>query len=314
MGNVTVSRTYRIGTRQSQLAQIQARRVGDALKAQNPGSDYELVFITTTGDKFMGDLAQVGGKEAFVKEIDEAVLSGHVDFAVHSMKDVPTEMPNGLAIVATLLRNDIRDVAVCRKGMSFSTLKAGAKVGTSSVRRAAQLKAMFPYLDVQPVRGNVNSRLEKLDKGEYDALILAKAGLDLLGFTARITDVFEPDMMCPAVAQGAIGIVCRDDDKDLAATLAPLGDADTLTCVLAEREMLRGLGGSCHTPIAGYVVVTANRNLRLIGLVADPDGRRILRVREKMPFENALELGRKCAEDLLNQGAGDIIHELARSA
>lgn len=302
------ARQFRIATRQSKLAQVQARKVGDLLKAAHPGSDYELVFVTTTGDTFLGDLSKVGGKEAFVKEIDAALLAGAADIAVHSMKDVPTDIEGkGLTIAAILPRNDKRDVIICRKGLSFTALGPGARVGTSSVRRAAQLRAAFPYLDVQPVRGNVDSRLAKLDNGDFDALVLAKAGLDLLGLTGRITDVLEPDMMCPAVAQGAIGIVCKAGDEALVKALKVVGDADTYTCVMAERDLLDTLGGSCHTPIAAFVEVTAGRNLRLIGMVVAPDGSQVIRVRDKVPYEEAATLGRKCGEQLLAQGAADII-------
>lgn len=297
----------RIATRASALAQVQARRVGDALAEKNPGLTYDLHFVTTTGDKFMGDLSKVGGKGAFVKEIEDALLKQEADIAVHSMKDVPGELPAGLHIPAMLARNDLRDVIVCRTGETFLQLPHGARIGTSSLRRAAQLRSAFPYLTVVPLRGNVDSRLKKLDAREVDALVLAKAGLELLGAHARISDVLEPDMMCPAVGQGAIGVECRQNDAATNALLATISDADTVTCVNAERELLRTLGGSCHTPIAGFCQVTKGGNLRLIALVASLDGRTVLRARHKMTRDEAVVLGRAAGDDLLAQGAADII-------
>ena len=304
-------RHLRIATRQSQLAQVQARSVGDMLQRKHPGVTYELLFVTTTGDKFMGNLAKVGGKEAFVKEIEEALLDGRADLAVHSMKDVPTVLPDGLTIDAVMSRDDFRDVAICRPGEEFSALPEGAKIGTSSVRRGALLQAAFPNLTIVPVRGNVQTRLEKLKQGTVDALILAKAGLDRLDLAARISVVFEPDMLCPALAQGAVGVECRIDDAELNALLAAVEDKETRLCVNTERLFLKLLGGSCHTPIAGYVQVTQGGNLRLIGLVASLDGQTVLRTRHKMPAEEWQELARLAADDVLAQGAGAIIKEAA---
>lgn len=297
----------KIATRQSILAQVQARQVGDALVKKNPDYGYELHFVTTTGDKFMGDLSKVGGKVAFVKEVDEALLRGEADIAAHSMKDVPTDMPEGLAIQAMLPRADIRDAVVCRENEDFANLKNGAIVGTSSVRRAAQLRYAFPHLEVKPVRGNVQTRLEKLKNGEYDALVLAKAGLDRLDLQKRITDVLEPDIMCPAVSQGAIGVECRADDAEMMQLVQSINDAPTWHCVTTERAYLDHLGGSCHTPIAGFVEITKGGNLRLIGLVASEDGKQILRTRHKTTYDAWKKLAKTAADDLFAQGAEAII-------
>lgn len=306
-----MSRTYRIATRQSRLAQAQANLVGKALIKADIGSQYELVFITTTGDTFMGDLSKVGGKGAFVKEIEEALLNGEADIAVHSMKDVPHTLPEGLLIAACLPRDDIRDAVLCRNGDSLVSLKPGAKIGTSAIRRAMQLRGNFPHLEIVPLRGNVDTRIEKLDKGEVDAILLAKCGLDRLNLQNRISEVLEPDMMCPAGGQGAIGIECRENDADLRKILATINDADTFACVRAEREMLRVLGGNCHTPVAGFCQVTKNNNLRLIAMVGSPDGKKVMRTRQKMGYDQWKELGEACAQDLLDQGAEEIIHATA---
>lgn len=305
----------RIATRGSRLALVQARLAGDALQKQT-GRPYALVTVKTTGDKFMGDLSKVGGKGVFVKEIEEALQAGEADIAVHSMKDVPgaEEQPEGLVIAAILPREDIRDVCVCREGESFVALKPGAKVGTSSLRRATQLKATFPYLDIVPMRGNVDTRLEKLKNKEVDVLILAKAGLERLNLTNRISEVFEPDMMCPAVGQGAIGIQCRKDDTDMLKALAAINDRDTFICVSAERAMLEVLNGNCHTPIAGYCQVTKGGNLRLIAMVASMDGKEIIRTRQKMPYNDPAALGVAAGKDLQAQGADRIIAAITQEA
>ena len=300
-------KTIRIATRQSVLAQVQARAVGDALVKKNPDYAYELHFVTTTGDKFMGDLAKVGGKVAFVKEVEEAIMNGEADIAAHSMKDVPTDMPEGMIIGAMLPRADIRDAVVCRPGEDFASLKPGAVVGTSSVRRAAQIRYAFPHLEVKPVRGNVQTRLEKLKAREYDALILAKAGLDRLDLQSRITVVFEPDMMCPSVSQGAIGVECAKDNAEMVELLKSINHEETSHCVQTERAYLDHLGGSCYTPIAGFVEITKGGNLRLIGLVASEDGKKILRTRHKMAFKDWQKLAKAAADDLFEQGAKDII-------
>ena len=299
--------TIRIATRQSKLAQAQARLVGEALKKAHDGLQYELVFVTTTGDKFMGDLARVGGKVAFVKEIQQTLLDGKADIAAHSMKDLPTDEVAGLKVSAVLERADIRDAIICRQGEDFASLKEGSVVGTSSVRRQAQILNTFPHLRVKPVRGNVHTRLEKLASGDVDALVLAKAGLDRVDLTQKITAVLEPDMMCPSVSQGAICLEIRTDDEQTEALVEKVNHPESQRCVDTERAFLDRLGGHCHTPIAGFVQITANRNLRLIGLVASLDGRKVLRTRHKAPYDDWQKLARTAADDLMEQGAGPLI-------
>lgn len=300
-------KTIRIATRESELAQVQARAVGDALVKANKGLEYELIFVTTTGDKFMGDLSKVGGKVAFVKEIEEMLLRGDAEIAAHSMKDVPTLLPEGLIIPSVLPRADIRDVVVCRKGELFANLKDGSIIGTSSVRRGAQIKCSFPHLKVKPIRGNVQTRISKLDKGEFDAIILAKCGLDRLGQEKRITTVLEPDMMCPSVSQAVIGVECREDDKETIKLLKTINHEPTWQCVNTERRYLDNLGGSCHTPIGGFVEITKGGNLRLIGLVSSLDGKKILRTRHKLAYDEWEKLADTSAADLMEQGAKELI-------
>lgn len=302
-----MSRVIRIGTRKSKLAVVQTEMVIEALKAANPDIRCEMVHISTTGDNFMGDLEKVGGKGVFVKEIEEALLNNEIDIAVHSMKDVPYDMTDGLTIGAMLERDDIRDVAICRKASSFIDLKEGSNVGTSSLRRAAQIKASFPYLNIVPIRGNIHTRLEKMEKGEVDAIVLAKAGIDRMNWEDKISVVFEPDMVCPAIGQGAIGVQCRTDDELVKADLEKINHKDTYTCVSVERIVIRTLAGSCQTPIGGYCEVTKGGNLRMISLVAKPDGSAVVRSRHKLPYEDAEVLGEMVAKDLINQGALELL-------
>lgn len=293
----------RIATRQSKLAQIQARMVGDLLK-ETHGLDYELHFVTTTGDKFMGDLSKVGGKDAFVKEIESCLMNKEADIAVHSMKDVAAILNDGFAIPAYLPRADIRDIVI---GKSLVALPEGGRVGTSSCRRASQIRATFPHLEIVPIRGNVQTRMAKITEDVCDSVILAKAGIDRLNLMKEVEEVLEPDMLMPAVGQGAIGVECLAENKELIALLEKINDKETEVCLNAERAMVRKLDGDCHTPIAGYCEVTKAGNLRFLALVAEPDGTAVLRARHKGDYEKAEELGLEVAEDLLNQGAADII-------
>jgi len=308
-----MARQIKIATRKSRMAQTQSRLVGEALvKAYS----YELVLITSTGDKsqaWHGDLSKDGGKGAFTKEIEEAVLAGEADIAVHSMKDVPTDIEHpDLVFSAMLPRGDKRDVAVCRKGQTFERLKPGAKVGTSSVRRKAQLRKLFPYLDVVHFRGNVDSRIEKLDNGEVDALMLSKAGMDMLGLQERITTVFEPDLVMPCAQQGAVGAQCRKDNVEVIKMLEAISHHDTMVCIEAERALLRKLEGNCFSPIAGYCEVTKGGNLRMLAMVASLDGSQVIRSRVKLEGQEPIALGTAVAQDLLDQGAAALIQEAAR--
>lgn len=309
-----MTRLLRIGTRKSKLAIVQTEEVIAELKNSNPEINCEIVHITTTGDKFLGDLTKVGGKGVFVKEIEDALLNKEIDIAVHSMKDVPYNMTEGLVISSMLKRADIRDVALCKSTKSFIDLKEGEKVGTSSLRRASQIKASFPYLDVVPIRGNIHTRIQKMEDGEVDALLLAKAGIDRMAMQDKIKLVFEPDMLCPAIGQGAIGIQCREDDELVREDLAKINHKDTFTCVSVERIVIRTLQGSCQTPIGGFCEVTKGGNLRMIALVATPDGSKVVRSRHKLPYEDAEVLGEVVAKDLINQGALEMLAPIATSA
>lgn len=302
-----MSRVLRIGTRKSKLALVQTETVIAELKKSNPDLRCEVVHISTTGDKFMGDLNKVGGKGVFVKEIEEALLNNTIDIAVHSMKDVPYNMTDGLVISSMLERDDIRDVAICKTATSFIDLDEGSKVGTSSLRRASQIKSAFPYLNIVPIRGNIHTRLQKMEDGEVSAIVLAKAGIDRMDWADKITVVFEPDMLCPAIGQGAIGMQCRADDELIKEDLAKINHKDTFTCVSVERIVIRMLAGTCQTPIGGFCEVTKGGNLRMIALVATPDGSKIIRSRHKLPYEDAEVLGEVVAKDLLNQGALEML-------
>ncbi len=299
----------RIATRQSKLAQVQARMVGDLIK-KTQGIDYELHFVTTMGDKFMGDLSKVGGKDAFVKEIEFALQEKEADIAVHSMKDVAAELNPGFTIAAMLPRADIRDIVI---GKSLVALPEGGRVGTSSCRRASQIRATFPHLEIVPIRGNVQTRMAKITEGVCDSVILAKAGIDRLDLNKKVEEVLEPDMLMPAVGQGAIGIECLSENAELIELLRKINDEHTETCLKAERAMVRKLDGDCHTPIAGYCEVTKAGNLRFLALVAENDGTKILRARHKGSYEQPEQLGIEVADDLLEQGAADIIKRVKES-
>ena len=303
---------FRIATRKSKLAQIQANLVGSRL--ENIGHTYELVLLVSTGDKSQktnGDLSKDGGKGAFIKEIQAAVSDGDADIAVHSMKDVPSdfERPDGFVIPAVLERENHRDVIITRKGDTFLMLEKGSKIGTSSIRRASQIRANFPYLDVVHYRGNVDSRIQKLDDGIVDAIILAKAGIDRLGLENRIDGVLESDVMMPAFAQGIIGIECKSDASEIIKELEKINHVETFKCLTVERAITNALEGSCHTPMAGYCEFSAGGSLRVVALVSSKDGQTVLRARYKEKDISPLELGKKVAKDLLSQGAAELIKE-----
>ncbi len=296
----------RIGTRGSPLALAQAREIRARLIAADPGvveADIELVVIKTTGDRVQDrTLAEVGGKGLFTKEIEEALIDGRIDLAVHSMKDMPTWLPDGLAIGCLLPREDPRDALFARRGDSIASLPEGAVVGTASLRRQAQLLALRPDLRVVPLRGNVGTRLKKLASGEIDATLLALAGLRRLGLADRATAVLAPEEMLPAVAQGAIGVEIRADDDAARDLLAPLDDRDTGLRVAAERACLAELDGSCHTPIAALAELEAGGgNLRLRALIALPDGSVVHRDERRGPATQAAALGRAAGAALKAQ-------------
>ncbi len=306
----TPLQTLRIATRSSPLALWQAEEVSRRLRAIHPDLEVELVTMKTRGDKILdAPLAKVGGKGLFVKELEAGMLEGRADIAVHSMKDVPVEFPEGLELALIMQREDPRDAFVSNAYDSLDALPDGARVGTSSLRRQTQIRERFPRLELDWLRGNVNTRLAKLDAGDYDAIILAAAGLKRLGFESRIRGFLEPEVSLPAIGQGAIGIECRSGDAAVQALIAPLADRDTTLRVQAERAMNERLEGGCQVPIAGYAVLE-NGQLWLRGLVGEPDGSRVLRAEIRGPAENAVALGTRLAENLLEQGAGEILRAL----
>ncbi len=305
-----MSETLRIATRKSPLALWQAEHVSAALRQLHPELVVEIVGMTTRGDKILdAPLAKVGGKGLFVKELEQGMLDGSADIAVHSMKDVPVDFPEGLHLPVIMEREDPRDAFVSDRFAGLDALPQGARVGTSSLRRQCQILDRRPDLHIEPLRGNVNTRLAKLDAGDYDAIILAAAGLKRLGFAARIRRVLEPVESLPAIGQGAIGIECRIHDPRTNALIAPLHHTDTADRVLAERAMNHRLQGGCQVPIAGHATLDRDQ-LQLAGLVGDPDGSRILRARAEGPRAQAEDLGRQVAEALLDQGAGSILRAL----
>jgi len=302
--------TLRIATRKSQLALWQAEYVRDVLLQYHPDLNVELIKMTTQGDKILDTpLAKVGGKGLFVKELEAGLLNGDADIAVHSMKDVPVELPEGLHLSVICPREDPRDAFVSNDYASFESLPKGARLGTSSLRRQCQLAAQRPDLNIIDLRGNVNTRLQKLDNGEYDAIILAAAGLKRLGMQERITETLSPEVSLPAIGQGAVGIECRVDDDWVNELLAPLNDRDTAIRVRAERALNHRLQGGCQVPIAGYAEL-AHGVILLRGLVGTVDGSKIIHGEIAGQPEDAEYLGRVLAEDLLSRGADEILDSL----
>lgn len=300
-------RPLRIATRKSPLALWQAEYVRDRLIAAHPGLEVELVRMTTQGDRVLDSpLAKIGGKGLFVKELEEGMLNGRADLAVHSMKDVPVELPAGLHLPVVCEREDPRDAFVSRRYASMEALPQGAKVGTSSLRRQCQLKALRPDLEVLTLRGNVNTRLAKLDAGDFDAVILAAAGLLRLGFGDRITAYLDTATSLPAIGQGAVGIECRSDDRVVNGLIAALNHSPTQTRVSAERAMNHRLEGGCQVPIAGHAVLE-DGTLHLRGLVGSPDGSQVIRGEIRGNPNDAAALGIALADDLLARGAGAIL-------
>ncbi len=307
---MTKRSTIRIATRKSPLALWQAHYVKDALQAAHPGLDVELVTFVTKGDVILDTpLAKVGGKGLFVKELEVAMLDGRADLAVHSMKDVPVDFPEGLGLVTICERADPRDAFVSNHYSSLEQLPQGAVVGTCSLRRQCQLKAQRPDLVIKDLRGNVGTRLSKLDASEYDAIILAAAGLQRLELEQRITSYIEPEQSLPAVGQGAVGIECRLDDNDLHQLLAPLHHQDTADRVLCERAMNNTLQGGCQVPIGSYSQLEGEQ-IWLRALVGEPDGSEIVRGEIRGHRSEGEHLGQQLAEQLLAQGAQQILTRL----
>lgn len=309
-----MTETVRIATRKSPLALWQAEFVKAELLRYHPHIQVELVPMSTRGDKILDTpLAKVGGKGLFVKELEVAMLAGEADIAVHSMKDVPMEFPEGLELAAICEREDPRDAFVSNQYQSLEELPAGAVVGTSSLRRQCQLRERYPHLQIKDLRGNVNTRLAKLDAGEYAAIILATAGLVRLEMAERITKRLATEDSLPAGGQGAVGIEARSNDPRIKALLAPLHHPVTACCVTAERAMNRQLQGGCQVPIACFAELD-NGQIHLRGLVGSVDGATILRDEIHGAAEKAEQLGVALADRLLEQGAGEILAQVCESA
>jgi hydroxymethylbilane synthase len=296
----------RIGSRGSQLALWQASHISALLRER--GHEVEIEIIKTTGDKITDvALAKVGTKGMFTKEIEEALAEGHIDLAVHSLKDLPTEVPPGFEIAAITKRENPRDVFCSRKYANIQELPQGARVGTSSLRRQAQLKALRPDLDIRPLRGNVDTRLRKLEAGEYDAVILAAAGLNRLGKTELVRQVIPAEIMCPAAGQGALGIEIRAGDSVTREHLAFLDDASARASTTCERALLNKLGGGCQVPIGAFAEVR-NGRLHLEAIVASPDGSKVLR--ESRDGTDPVQLGEAVGSVLLARGGDAILEEV----
>jgi len=304
-----------VGSRQSALALTQTNQTIQLLKdlCEKEGLAYtfEVKPIVTRGDRILDvTLSKVGGKGLFVKEIEEALLNGEIDLAIHSMKDMPFELPEGLVIGAVPEREDPRDCIVSREGKPLSELPKGAKIGTSSLRRSAQLQAYRPDFRIESIRGNIDTRLRKLEKEGFDAILLAAAGLHRMGWKDRITEYLSPDICLPAVGQGALAIECRGSDEEVLALLGLLNDTATARAVAAERRLLGMLNGGCQVPIGAYARLEtedAEGSLVLNGLVASPDGSRLLR--EAASGAEPLQVGSEAAEALLRRGADGILAE-----
>ncbi len=302
--------TIRIATRKSPLAIWQAEHVAAELKKAHPGLTVELLGMSTKGDRILdAPLAKIGGKGLFVKELEQGMLEGSADIAVHSMKDVPVELPAGLHLPIIMQREDPRDAFVSNHYATLEELPQGACVGTSSLRRQSQLSERRPDLVIKPLRGNVNTRLAKLDAGEFDAIILASAGLIRLGFAERIASFISAEQSLPAIGQGAVGIECRIDDERINRLLKPLHHEETAICVGAERAMNHRLNGGCQVPIAGYAELQDGK-IQMRGLVGEPDGSHILRAEARGDAAQTEQLGIQVADELLSRGADRILKAL----
>ncbi len=305
-------RPLRIGSRGSVLARWQAESVRKQL-FQITGEEAEIVLIKTSGDKMQNaPLAQIGGKGIFIKELEEALLEETIDLAVHSVKDIPTETPGRLFFPAVCRRDDVRDCVVSNRGTLLADLKAGARVGTSSLRRQAQLRHYRPDLDLRDLRGNVDTRLRKVDSGEYEAVIVAKAGLDRLGWRQKISETLSTDISLPAVGQGAIAIESRVKDQEAAEILGKLDDEETRTVIIAERSLLAALQGGCQVPLGAWARIERGE-LILEAVVCSIDGSQYIRQKAVAPPSQAAELGQQMAQLLVDNGARSILEEVYRA-
>lgn len=300
----------KIGTRGSKLALWQASYLAEKLREQNPDLVIEIVTIVTTGDKILDvPLAKIGGKGLFTNEIERAILAGEVDMAVHSLKDLPTELPSGLIIGALSKRGEVRDALVSRSGKTLAALPSGAKIGTSSLRRRAQLLAFRPDLCVSDLRGNIDTRLRKLANGDYDALILAAAGLIRLDRHSEITELLPPDIMLPAVGQGVLAVEARADDTEILHLLQGINDRTAAITAAAERAFLQRLEGGCQVPVGVFAELVAGE-LNVTGIIASLDGAKVIRRSRRGDPECAIKVGTVLAEELLSSGGSDILAEI----
>ena len=303
-----ISKTLRIATRKSPLALWQANHIRTLLMNHWPELTIELVPMITSGDKFLKDrLLTIGGKGLFVKELEEALLDHRADIAVHSMKDVPAALPDGLSLETICLRDSPFDALISKSYASLSALPAGAKIGTTSLRRQSQLLALRPDLYVMSLRGNINSRLAKMEAGEFDAIILAVAGLERMGLETMISETLSDEIMLPACGQGALGIECRTDDVNIKELLAPLNDPLTSICVRAERHVNALLGGNCHVPVAVYCMSQPDSQLLLRAKVATSDGHTMISDNRRGHEQEAMILAELCAQALLANGAAELL-------
>jgi hydroxymethylbilane synthase len=304
----------RIGTRKSQLALWQANHIADLIK-KYWNVEVEIVKITTSGDKILDvPLAKIGGKGLFVKEIEEAMLKGEVDIAVHSLKDVPTQLPEGLGIVAITKREDPRDAFLSTKYKSLYQLPVGSIVGTSSLRRKSQIMRLRPDLNIKDLRGNVDTRIKKLEEGHYDAIILAYAGLKRLNLDAKVSNIFSPEEMIPAVCQGFLGIEARIDDDKVRKILEPINDKESFIRATAERTFLKTLEGGCQVPLGSYCEITDDE-IKISGFIADLEGKRFIKetLKEKLKddtLQQANELGERLANILIEKGGKEILTQI----
>lgn len=305
-------RHLRIGTRGSLLAKWQAEFVRKQLFA-GAGVEAEIVIIKTSGDKLQGaPLSQIGGKGIFIKELEEALLEETIDLAVHSVKDVPTDTPSRLMFPAVCRREDVRDCLVGANGATLASLRTGARVGTGSLRRQAQLRRLRPDLDIRDLRGNVDTRLRKVESGEYEAVMLSKAGLDRLGWSARITETMSPEVFLPAVGQGAIALECRLKDTEAAELVGGLDDAESRTAIIAERALLSALHGGCQVPLGAWARIERGE-LVMDACVCSIDGVQYIKQRATAAPEQAAELGGHMATLLMEAGAQSILEEVSRA-
>ena len=309
-----MNNSFRIGTRGSKLALWQANHIKQLLLDKFPELKIEIEIIKTTGDTLLSSpLSEIGGKGVFVKEIEEALLSDKIDIAVHSMKDVPSILPQGLEIGAVAARHDPRDAFISKNGSSLKELSAGSKIGTGSLRRASQLHHHFPGLNIVSIRGNVDTRIRKLKEGdEYDAIVLAVAGLERMGLGTEITEIIDPDIMLPAPGQGIVAIEARSNDEDARQLLSEINDTDTEVQATTERAFLSRLGGDCNVPAGCYAKLEGD-NIYVSGVISSPDGNELIRKQVVGTRDEALMLGQKIADMIIDQGGRKILNELSNS-